>query len=421
MAAATQCDVLIAGAGPAGLATALYLLRRRPELAGRVVALEKRRHPRPKVCAGGLIPRTMLSLAELEIPLEVPAVEVRMGIARTAAGDIEVRRPDAMCTIVRRDEFDASLARAARRAGLELVEDCAALGVRQEADAVEVATTRGAFRAALMVGADGSGSRVRRALFGERKATIARALMADVAVDATATAEFQHALYRFDFTCVSAGIHGYAWSFPCLIGGRPHLNLGIYDQHPPHGDARASRDGDRDGARAASPAKAPLARTLRALFPHPALEAADGAPLRAFPIRWFDAGDRFHAGRVILAGDAAGVDPLMGEGISCAFEHGRLAAAAIARTLEGDDGALAAYDRELREGVMGRKLGRLAYAARRFYGPRHRLYFRLARLSRRAQELGADWYNGAARLDELSVAGALKRWTRAVLFGVPPR
>src|SRR5450755_2505441 len=75
MPSSIKCDVLIAGAGPAGLATALYLLRAHPELAGRVVAIEKARHPRPKTCAGGLIPKTMLALKELGLELEVPAVE----------------------------------------------------------------------------------------------------------------------------------------------------------------------------------------------------------------------------------------------------------------------------------------------------------------------------------------------------------
>lgn len=409
----SECEVLIAGTGPAGVTTALYLLCRRPDMAGRVIALEKRRHPRPKVCAGGLIPRVMLSLTELGLELGVPAVEVRSGIARTSAGDVEIRRPDAMCTIVRRDEFDAWLARAAQRAGLKLVEDCAVRGLRQSAEAVEVETSCGVFRARFVVGADGSGSRVRRALFGERKAAIGRALMADVPVDAAAQREFRESMSRFDFGCVAAGIHGYAWSFPCLIDGRPHLNLGIYDQHPHHG-AESPTNG--------ASAKPPLAEALRAAFPHPGLApGADGVVLKAFPIRWFDADARFAAGRVILAGDAAGVDPLMGEGISCAFEHGRLAAGAIARALDGDGDALGAYDREMRTGVLGRKLGRLGFAARRFYGPRHRMYFALARLSRRAQELGADWYNGAARTDEMSVVKALGRWARAVLFGAPLR
>ena len=43
---------------------------------------------------------------------------------------------------------------------------------------------------------------------------------------------------------------------------------------------------------------------------------------------------------MLLAGDAAGVDPLMGEGISCAFEHGKLAARAIGELLAGDRAAL---------------------------------------------------------------------------------
>ena len=59
--------MLIAGAGPAGMATALYLLREHPGLAGQVIALEKARHPRPKVCAGGLIPKTMLAMEDLDL------------------------------------------------------------------------------------------------------------------------------------------------------------------------------------------------------------------------------------------------------------------------------------------------------------------------------------------------------------------
>src|ERR1700681_1562548 len=107
MPASRECDVLIAGAGPAGLATALYLLKRRPELAGRIVAIEKSAHPRFKVCAGGLIPKTMLALKELGIALDgTPAVEVVRGEARTPVGSVDLSRGgDVLCTIVRRDRF----------------------------------------------------------------------------------------------------------------------------------------------------------------------------------------------------------------------------------------------------------------------------------------------------------------------------
>src|SRR5260370_15311241 len=101
MATPQSCRILIAGAGPAGLATALYLLRRRPELAGQVVALERARHPRPKVCAGGLIPKTLLALAELGLSLDVPAVNVPPGLARTEGGAVDYRDARGPCTIVR--------------------------------------------------------------------------------------------------------------------------------------------------------------------------------------------------------------------------------------------------------------------------------------------------------------------------------
>jgi flavin-dependent dehydrogenase len=141
----------------------------------------------------------------------------------------------------------------------------------------------------------------------------------------------------------------------------------------------------------------------------------------SFPIRWFDAADRYARGRVILAGDAAGVDPLMGEGISCAFEHGKLAAGAIGAFLDGDEGALSDYDRSLHESAVGRKLNKLAFAARHFYGRHHRLFFAIARASRCASEIGVDWYNGARHLDEEATHRIVARWMRAVLFGAPVR
>jgi menaquinone-9 beta-reductase len=401
-------EIIIAGAGPAGTATALYLLRAHPELRGRVVAIEKSRHPRPKTCAGGLIPKTMLAMKELGLALEVPAVEVIRGEARTETGIVEMFRGDPLCTIIRRDQFDARLARAAKEAGLEIIENCRVLEVEQSESSVRVTTERGTLEASVLVGADGSGSRVRASVFDAGKTTIGRALMTDIAVDPERTREFLERRYIFDFKCVRAGTSGYAWSFPCLIDNRPHLNVGIYDQHPSHNG---------------SSEKSALPDRLRDAFPELPLDGFENRPLnfKAFPIRWFDANDRYAKGRVILAGDAAGVDPLMGEGISCAFEHGKLAAYNIGKFLDGDRAALSHYDDALHQGSVGRKLRKLAFAARHFYGPRHRLYFRLAGISRKAQSVGVDWYNGAADFDELPTRTLIAKWMRAVLFDSPVR
>jgi geranylgeranyl reductase family protein len=397
-------DVLIAGAGPAGLATALHLLRARPDLAGRVAAIDKARHPRRKTCAGGLIPKTILALEELGLELAVPNVVVTGGRARTEVGEVNYPSGRTLCTIIRRDEFDSWLARVAADWGLVLIEDTRIIGVESRPDQVVVRTARGDFTARLLIGADGSGSRVRASLFDSSKASIGRALMTDVPVDSTLAEEFVRSCYRFDFRCVSFGVKGYSWSFPCLIGGKAHLNVGIYDQH----SRRCATD---RGTRAN------LLDQLRTAFPELPLGEVGLRPAsyQAFAIRWFNPRDSYAARNVILVGDAAGCDPLMGEGISYAFEHGKLAAQAAQRYLDADPAALSTYNDALHHAAVGRKLGWLGFAARRFYGPRHRLYFQLAMQSRRAQEIGIDWYNGENHLDQVPAQKLLAKWARLVL------
>ncbi len=393
-------DVIIVGGGPAGAATALHLARRDPERARRAVVLEAAAHPRRKVCAGGLIPHTLDCLEELGIGLATPHVPLTRARVDVPGRRVEVGGAR-FGAVIRRDEFDASLIAGARAAGVDVREHAKVRALARAGDGWMVTTDAGTFSAPIVIGADGSGSFVRRTVFPEDRAPVARAVMADVPL-ATAAGWDGHARqrYDFDFRDVPDGLAGYGWAFPCLVDGRPHVNAGVYALRR---DARVDL-------------RAMLARLQREL-------GDDGAARhRAAPIRcWSRA--RFTAPGLLLVGDAAGVEPLMGEGISFAFEYGRWAAGEIARAFANGDLALAGAEARFRTSWVGRKLHRLGQAAAMFYGPGSRLWLGLAARWPGAQDVGLRWYNGMDGWDRRSgweaLRTALRRLPRTPEAGSP--
>ncbi len=382
-------DAIIVGSGPAGAATALRLAARAPALAAGTLLLDKARHPRDKVCAGGVIPKAGALLASLGVPLDVP--QARVDGARVALPDAALAVPgDDLCRVVRRRELDARLACAARDRGVELREDARVLDVVRDGTGVRIETADRSYWAPVVVGADGSGSLVRRRLVAGDGGVVGRAVMCDVPLPAIHWDGHATRRYDFDFRPVARGVRGYAWAFPCWIDGAAHVNVGVYALPPVTGEA--------------------LQRELA-----DALDGLGARPARwqAFPIRAHVPRAPVAAPGALLVGDAAGCDPLMGEGISYALEYGILAADAIVDTGARGGEACGAYGRVVHAGRLGQKLRRLDWAARRFYGPRAAWWFWLARLSRRAQRIGLAWYNGGGPWDERGGWGALWALTRS--------
>lgn len=381
--AAESPDVLIVGAGPAGAALALHLARRSPALARRTLVLEKCRHPRHKVCAGGLIPHTLACLDELGIGLSVPHARVHRATARIPSGEVQYSDRD-LCAVVRRSEFDALLADRAKACGVELREDEKVVEIRREAGGLRVWTERGEIRPRVLVGADGSGSVVRRELFDPARQAIGRAVMCDLRASEVGGVDAER--YVFDFRAVAKGLRGYVWEFPCWIGGELAINLGAYAL-------------DRG-----------VAVSLPALVLERARQLGVEAPrLEAFPIRWYQRSMAIGSRDVLLVGDAAGCDPLMGEGISYAFEYARVAAAEIDRAFTAAEFDFSRYSRSVAGSWVGRKLHRLGTVARLFYGRGSRLGFAVAARSRRLQDVGIRWYNGVDDWDRIGGWRVLRR------------
>jgi geranylgeranyl reductase family protein len=338
-------DSVVVGAGPAGAAAAYWLAER----GHRVLMLERKRFPREKTCGDGLTPRAVRQLEEIGLGDALAGYLRFEGLRSIAHGvTLELPWPDhpdypSYGYVVRRRELDEMVAGQAVKAGATLW-----LATEAEQPLVERGLVRGAVvhnrdtgrrhqvRARYLVVADGANSRFGRALGAARDRTypLGMALRGYFRSPLHDEPWIESHLDLRD----REGNHlpGYGWIFP-VGDGTVNVGVGLLSTFAGWKDVNTSHlmDAFCDTA----PARWGISAGTACGTP------TGGKLPTGFSVRP-GAGPTW-----LTVGDALGsVNPFNGEGISLAYETGRMAADAVDVALRTADGlALQRYPQQLDE------------------------------------------------------------------------
>lgn len=347
-------DVLIVGSGPAGISTALHLVQQDPSWADRLLVVDKATHPREKLCGGGITHLGEIVLKRLGLDMTLPEGPRHFPIyeARLVYQDVAYAfRGKPVFRIVHRAEFDHWLVEEARARGVRVQEGETIVAIQREGGQVVVESNTAVYHAQTVVAADGSRSRLRQKLkWNEDGGHVARLIEVLTPESVQTSWEMRDGTAVLDFSQMSSHhLQGYYWDFPSLVEGQTQMNRGVFD-------SRTHRDQP----------KADLKESLSQELAERERDLAD-YQIKGHPIRWFNPEGALAQERVLLVGDAAGADPLVGEGISIALAYGDVAAQAIGHAFHGRDFSYADYrERVLNHYILwqlpGRvRLARLAY------------------------------------------------------------
>lgn len=292
----------------------MFLSAITPQLTERIEVLELATLPREKICAGAVAARAEKLLATIGIKLDVPSVPVD-GVSLRFRKGSAVRRVGGIGRVVRRKEFDEALRQQALARGIRISHGVKVLGYSRQTVfgglSLRVSTSAGERVARVLIGADGVRSAV-RSLMGVPKGTLtAQAIEVDTEPVA---ADLPRDVLHFDFR--EPGV-GYSWDFPTVVDGQPLVCRGVYQldwQHEPRIDVGQRLEARLDAAG--------ISRT--------------GLRFKRFAVRGLDLHHAMSAPNVLLVGEAAGVDPLLAEGIAQAVASGALAAEYVAERIADD-------------------------------------------------------------------------------------
>ncbi len=318
-----QYDVVVCGAGPAGATAAAAAAQ-----AGlKVALLEKQFLPRHKTCGGGMpmvMQRQLCDLApEAFVESDVTHMRHTFNFEDAHLGDMNPLGSGEKLSLwmVQRSIFDNALAQRAAQFGAELRDGIAVRSLSPESDGVivraEGVKTGSEFvaKARYVIGADGANGVTVKATSLRKNPAIAIALEVEHPHQwGNGHTDLRSNIVHLEYGAVK---RGYAWIFPKA----DHLNIGAGLFRPDKSDARRDRT-----------IRAELQKSIFAYMDALGVNYdPDKTRFHGHPLPTWSGKEQLHEGRILLAGDAAGlINPLFGDGILHAVKSGAIAAGAIA-------------------------------------------------------------------------------------------
>jgi flavin-dependent dehydrogenase len=205
----------------------------------------------------------------------------------------------------------------------------------------EVETSRRVLRVKVVVGADGVQSAVRKFAGFSTKSDGRAASLLEVEFPAAKKdqSDQNDKTIIVDFSEMGRGLFGYSWIFPFVKNGQPHLRCGVFDNFLFLSQSKWKREKSLNQI---------LHQTMERNGIEPSQNELGGWSLRCFRLK-----SPIATERLLLVGDAAGVDPLFGEGLSYSLQYGATAAQSIVRAFASENFAFSNYKRNFIKSSIG--------------------------------------------------------------------
>ena len=343
-----KIENIIVGGGPAGLSTWLHLHKFNPELAAKCIVIEKEKYPRDKICGGGVGAWSEFVLDNLRINLRKNSLFI--SDLEFIYGEERFNLHQKNCfRMVNRSEFDHELAKNAIDRGLNLHENEKFIDFTKKNEKLIIKTNKRKYVIKVLIGADGSLSKVRKRMNLPNKTHLAPTLELFSPVNPDYDDEFDKKKIVVDLSYIEEGLQGYFWHVPCLRNGIPTIGHGVVDFKILENKQKAS---------------------MKEIFKNELEKRKININQKMWlshPIRWPSIEDIVSSQNILLVGDAIGIEPAFGGGIHFALSYGEVAAKEIDDAYQQNDFSFGGYTERLQSHLVGKFMKKCTYISHELY------------------------------------------------------